>query len=53
LVCRRVIAIFGFIQFIEGNFLTPKITGSKVSLNSFASILAIICFRCYGNSEWS
>jgi predicted PurR-regulated permease PerM len=34
--------IFGFIQFIEGNFITPKITGSKVSLNSFASILAII-----------
>jgi hypothetical protein len=32
-----VIAIFGFIQFIEGNFITPKITGSKVSLNSFAS----------------
>jgi len=39
-----VIAIFGFIQFIEGNFITPKITGSKVSLNSFASILAIILF---------
>ncbi|CAM3602066.1 AI-2E family transporter [Flavobacterium gelidilacus] len=39
-----VIAIFGFIQFIEGNFITPKITGSKVSLNSFASILVIILF---------
>jgi predicted PurR-regulated permease PerM len=39
-----VIAIFGFIQFIEGNFITPKITGSKVSLNSFSSILAIILF---------
>lgn len=39
-----VIAIFGFIQFIEGNFITPKITGSKVSLNAFASILVIILF---------
>ena len=39
-----VIAIFGFIQFIEGNFITPKITGSKVSLNSFVSILVIILF---------
>ena len=39
-----VIAIFGFIQFLEGNFITPKITGSKVSLNSFVSILVIILF---------
>lgn len=39
-----VIAIFGFIQFIEGNFITPKITGSKVSLNSFVSILVIVLF---------
>lgn len=39
-----VIAIFSFIQFIEGNIITPKITGSKVSLNSFVSILVIILF---------
>lgn len=39
-----VIAIFGFIQFLEGNIITPKITGSKVSLNSFASILVIVLF---------
>ncbi len=39
-----VIAIFGFIQFVEGNFITPKITGSKVSLNSLVSILVIILF---------
>ena len=39
-----VIAIFGFIQFLEGNFITPKITGSKVSLNVFASILSLILF---------
>ena len=39
-----VIAIFGFIQFLEGNFITPKITGSKVSVNSFIAILSLIVF---------
>ncbi|HEY6144440.1 MAG TPA: AI-2E family transporter [Flavobacterium sp.] len=39
-----VIVIFGFIQFLEGNFITPKITGTKVSLNAFVSILSIILF---------
>jgi predicted PurR-regulated permease PerM len=39
-----VIAVFGFIQFIEGNYITPKITGSKVSLNALVSILVIILF---------
>lgn len=39
-----VIGIFGFIQFIEGNFITPKITGSKVSINAFVSILSIVVF---------
>ena len=39
-----VIAVFGFIQILEGNFITPKITGSKVSLNSFISIIAIVLF---------
>lgn len=39
-----VIAVFGFIQFIEGNFITPKITGSKVSLNPLVSILVIVLF---------
>lgn len=39
-----VIGIFSFIQFLEGNFITPKITGSKVSINAFVSILAIVIF---------
>ena len=39
-----VIAIFGFIQFLEGNFITPKVTGSKVSMNSFVAILSLIAF---------
>jgi len=39
-----VIAIFGFVQFLEGNFITPKITGSKVSVNSFIAIISLILF---------
>lgn len=39
-----VIAIFMFIQVIEGNYITPKITGSKVSINAFVAILSIILF---------
>ncbi len=39
-----VIGIFSFIQFLEGNFITPKITGSKVSVNAFISILSFVVF---------
>lgn len=39
-----VIIIFSFIQFLEGNFITPKITGSKVNMNAFAAILSLIIF---------
>lgn len=39
-----VIGLFVFIQFLEGNFITPKITGSKVSINALVAILAIIVF---------
>ncbi|WP_192820987.1 AI-2E family transporter [Rufibacter sp. LB8] len=37
-----VVAIFGFVQFLEGNFITPYIVGSRVSINPFAAILALI-----------
>lgn len=37
-----VIAIHGFVQFLEGNFITPKITGSKISINALAAILALL-----------
>jgi putative heme transporter len=37
-----VIAVHGFVQFLEGNFITPKITGSKISINALAAILALI-----------
>lgn len=37
-----VIAVFSFVQFLEGNFITPKITGSKVSINALAAIIALL-----------
>ena len=39
-----VVAIFSFIQILEGNIITPKITGSKVSVNAFVSILSFVVF---------
>lgn len=39
-----VIGIFWFIQFLEGNFITPKITGSKVSINAFIAITSLVLF---------
>ncbi|HMQ43221.1 AI-2E family transporter [Mariniflexile maritimum] len=39
-----VIGVFAFIQFLEGNFITPKITGSKVSVNAFVVIISLILF---------
>ncbi|WP_299676621.1 AI-2E family transporter [uncultured Dokdonia sp.] len=39
-----VLALFSFIQFIEGNFITPKVTGGKVSVNSFIVIFSLIAF---------
>ena len=39
-----VIALFSFVQFLEGNFITPKITGSKVSINAMTAIVSIIAF---------
>lgn len=37
-----VIAIFWFVQLLEGNFITPYIVGSKVSVNPFVAIVALI-----------
>lgn len=37
-----VIGIFSFVQFLEGNFITPRITGSKVSVNALAAIIALL-----------
>jgi predicted PurR-regulated permease PerM len=37
-----VIGVYWLVQIMEANFITPNIVGSKVSLNPFAAILAII-----------
>lgn len=37
-----VVTWFLFVQFLEGNFITPYIVGSKIALNPLASMLAII-----------
>ncbi|MBI3220826.1 MAG: AI-2E family transporter [Bacteroidetes bacterium] len=37
-----VVAVHGFVQFLEGNFITPKVTGSKISVNALAAILALL-----------
>lgn len=37
-----VIALHGFVQFLEGNFITPKVTGSRISINALAAILALL-----------
>ncbi len=37
-----VIIIFSIVQFLEGNFITPRITGSRVSINAFAAIIALL-----------
>ena len=39
-----VLALFSVIQFVEGNFITPKITGEKVSVNAFMVIFSLIAF---------
>ncbi|WP_310397229.1 AI-2E family transporter [Hymenobacter sp.] len=37
-----VVGVFLVVQFLEGNFITPMITGSKVSINPLAAIVALI-----------
>lgn len=37
-----VVAVFATVQFLEGNFITPRIIGSKVSINPFVALIALI-----------
>lgn len=39
-----VLGLYIIIQFIEGNFITPKVVGSKVKINPLAAIFALIVF---------
>jgi putative heme transporter len=37
-----VIAVFTVVQFLEGNFITPRVTGSRVSINALAALVALL-----------
>lgn len=37
-----VIGVFTTVQLIESNFITPKVIGSKVSINPFVAIIALL-----------
>lgn len=37
-----VIAVHAAVQFLEGNFITPKVTGSRISVNAMAAIVALL-----------
>jgi predicted PurR-regulated permease PerM len=39
-----VAGLFGTVQMLEGNLITPYIVGSKVSVNSLAAMLSLIVF---------
>ena len=40
-----VIGVFLFVQAMEGNFITPYIVGSKVSINPLAAIVSLILWE--------
>lgn len=40
-----VIGVFLFVQALEGNFITPYIVGSKVSINPLAAIVALLLWE--------
>ena len=37
-----VIGLYAFVQFLEGNLITPRIMGNKVSINALAAIIALL-----------
>jgi predicted PurR-regulated permease PerM len=41
LYAAGVIVVFGTIQFLEGNFITPNVMSSQVSINPLAAMLAL------------
>ena len=43
-----IIIIYGIVQSLEGNFITPKIVGDRVRINVLFAILSIII----GNAIW-
>jgi putative heme transporter len=43
-----VAGVFLFVQFLEGNFITPQIVGSKISINGLVAIIALLL----GSALW-
>ncbi|MEZ4771593.1 MAG: AI-2E family transporter [Bacteroidia bacterium] len=43
-----ILILYGFVQFIDNNFIVPKIIGSKVKLNALISLMAVI----FGAALW-
>lgn len=43
-----VISMYAFIQFIEGNYITPTIVGSSVNLNPLAIIIGMVVLGTVG-----
>ncbi len=39
-----VVAIFAFVQFLEGNIITPKIMGNNVNINPLIIIVSVVIF---------
>jgi len=37
-----VIGVFAVVQFLEGNFITPNVVGSRVSINPFMALVALL-----------
>jgi predicted PurR-regulated permease PerM len=37
-----VVIVFSIVQFLESNYFTPKVVGSRVSINPFAAIVALL-----------
>lgn len=37
-----VMGVFAIVQFLEGNFITPNVVGSSVSINPFMALLALL-----------
>jgi predicted PurR-regulated permease PerM len=37
-----VVVLYGTVQFVEGNLITPKIVGNSVKINALAAILSLI-----------
>ena len=39
-----VVAVFSFVQFLEGNVITPKIMGKNVNINPLVIIISLVLF---------